>query len=98
VLSHAVSSSLKWAFALRANRFLPPSKTIPRIIFCVFGPEITCQAPTNPNSFPNINIRVAFSYTQTAILKIEQKKGRRINRNPRNPRVLNILPVTPLFG
>jgi hypothetical protein len=47
---------------IRAAREPPssPSETIPKIIFCVFGPEIACQAPKSPNSLRIINIRVAF--------------------------------------
>jgi hypothetical protein len=33
--------------------------TLSQIYFLVFGPEIACQAPKPPKSFPIINIRLA---------------------------------------
>jgi len=42
----------------RKNRFVFMSIRSCGIIFCVFGPEIACQAPKPPNSLQTINIQV----------------------------------------
>jgi hypothetical protein len=78
---------------------------LPVFIFCVFSPEIACQAPKPPKSLKQNKIQLAFKLSPIRYTRYrnQEKPRPKAGASPfaakksRNPFAWNILDATPLL-